>query len=80
LELDQATTIDNFTNATVGRYYTFVISQDVTGSRTLAWGSNYFFEGGTAPTQTATASATDVYHFVYSEAAFMFIASAHDLS
>ena len=36
------------------------VIQDGTGSRTLSFGSNYRFVGGTAPTLTTTASAKDV--------------------
>ena len=37
-----------------------MITQDATGNRTLAYGSNWDFAGGTAPTLTTTASAVDV--------------------
>ncbi len=41
------------------------IKQDTTGSRTITWGSNYRFAGGTAPTLTTTASKTDYLGFIY---------------
>jgi hypothetical protein len=41
------------------------IKQDATGSRTITWGSNFRFTGGTAPTLTTTASKTDYLGFIY---------------
>jgi hypothetical protein len=37
-----------------------VITQDGTGSRTLAYGGYFKFPAGTAPTLTTTANAVDV--------------------
>jgi len=53
-------TLANPTGAVVGQSGAIVITQDGTGSRTLAFGSNWKFPGGTAPTLTTTASAVDV--------------------
>jgi hypothetical protein len=53
-------TLANPTNQTAGQSGAIVITQDSTGSRTLAYGSNWKFAGGTAPTLTTTASAVDV--------------------
>jgi hypothetical protein len=53
-------TLANPTNLTAGQSGVIVITQDGTGSRTLAYGSNFKFAGGTAPTLTTTASAVDV--------------------
>jgi hypothetical protein len=53
-------TLANPTNQTAGQSGTIVITQDGTGSRTLAYGSYWKFPGGTAPTLTTTASAVDV--------------------
>jgi len=53
-------TLANPSNLTAGQAGTIVITQDGTGSRTLAYGSNWKFPGGTAPTLTTTASAVDV--------------------
>ena len=50
----------NPTNIVAGQSGVFIITQDGTGSRTLAYGSYYKFPGGTAPTLTTTASAVDV--------------------
>lgn len=53
-------TLANPTNLTAGASGAIFISQDGTGSRTLAFGSYWSFSGGTAPTLTTTASAIDV--------------------
>jgi len=53
-------TLANPTNLTAGQSGAIVITQDGTGSRTLAYGSYWKFPGGTAPTLTTTASAVDV--------------------
>jgi hypothetical protein len=53
-------TLANPSNLTAGQTGTIVITQDATGSRTLAYGSNWKFPGGTAPTLTTTANAVDV--------------------
>ena len=53
-------TLANPTNLTAGQSGAIVITQDGTGSRTLAYGSYWKFSGGTAPTLTTTASAVDV--------------------
>ena len=53
-------TLANPTNLTAGQSGVIVITQDGTGSRTLAYGSNFKFPGGAAPTLTTTANAVDV--------------------
>lgn len=53
-------TLANPTNLTAGQHGVIVITQDGTGSRTLAYGSYFKFANGTAPTLTTTASAVDV--------------------
>ena len=52
-------TLANPTNLTAGQSGCIWITQDGTGSRTLAYGSQWDFTGGTAPTLTTTASAVD---------------------
>ena len=48
-------------NVTAGQSGVIVVTQDGTGSRTLAYaGTKYKFAGGTAPTLTTTAAAVDV--------------------
>lgn len=52
-------TLDNPTNIAVGQSGIIAVTQDGTGSRTLAYGSYYKFPGGTVPTLTTTAAAVD---------------------
>jgi hypothetical protein len=56
-------TLANPTNLTAGQSGVIIVSQDSTGSRTLAFGNYWKFAGGTAPTLTTTASAVDVIAF-----------------
>jgi hypothetical protein len=53
-------TLGNPTNQVAGQAGTIVVTQDGTGSRTMAFGSNWKFPGGTAPTLTTAASSVDV--------------------
>jgi len=53
-------TLDNPTNLVAGFTYLFRIKQDPTGTRTLAYGSAYKFEGGSAPTLSTAANAVDI--------------------
>lgn len=53
-------TLANPSNLTAGQSGVIVITQDGTGSRTLAYGSYFKFPQGTAPTLTTTAAAVDV--------------------
>lgn len=53
-------TLANPTNLTAGQSGVIVLTQDGTGSRTLAYGSYWKFPAGTAPTLTTTAAAVDV--------------------
>ena len=57
-------TLANATNIKKGGSYMVVVKQDSTGSSTLSYGGYYLWEGGTAPTITATANAIDVLSFV----------------
>lgn len=57
-------TLANPSNIVAGQSGSFFITQDGTGSRTLAYGSYYDFAGGTAPTLSTTASAIDRIDYV----------------
>ena len=57
-------TLANPSNIVAGQSGSFFITQDGTGSRTLAYGSYYDFAGGTAPTHSTTASAVDRIDYV----------------
>ena len=52
-------TLANPTNIVVGQTGSFFLVQDGTGSRTLSFGTQYDFTGGTAPTISTTAAAVD---------------------
>ena len=53
------------TNLVTGSFYSILVVQDGTGSRTATWNSVFAFTGGTAPTLTTTASAVDQIAFRY---------------
>mgnify|MGYP003132145397 FL=1 len=57
-------TLDNPSNPKDGGTYIVIVKQDGTGSRTLAYGGNYKWEGGTAPTLSTGANAVDILTFV----------------
>ena len=57
-------TLANPSNKVVGQTGSIFIVQDSTGSRTLSYGTDYEFAGGTAPTLTTTASAVDRIDYV----------------
>ncbi len=52
-------TLGNPTNAVAGQSGSIFVVQDGTGSRTLAYSSNWKFPGGTAPTLSTAANAVD---------------------
>jgi len=64
LNANSSNTLANPTNLTAGQSGAIFITQDATGSRTLAYGTNWDFVNGTTPTLTTTANAVDV--LVYS--------------
>jgi hypothetical protein len=53
-------TLDNPTNTKPGQSGCIVITQDGTGSRTLAYGTAWKFAGGTDPVLSTAASSVDV--------------------
>ena len=57
--LGHNTTFANPTNQPAGQAGSIFITQDGTGSRTAAWGSNFLWKGGTVPTLSTTAAAVD---------------------
>jgi hypothetical protein len=59
LALTGNVTLANPTNLVAGQSGVIAVSQDATGSRTMAFGSYWKFTGGTAPTLTTTANAID---------------------
>ena len=61
LTLTDNTTFDAPTQMVDGAFYSLIIIQDGTGSRTASWNAVFKWPGGTAPTLTTTASAKDVF-------------------
>ena len=53
-------TLGNPSNVVAGQSGFIAITQDGTGSRTLAYSSNWSFASGIAPTLTTTAGAIDI--------------------
>ena len=53
------TTFANPTNQAAGQSGSIFITQDGTGSRTAAWGGNFKWKGGTAPTLSTAAASVD---------------------
>jgi len=64
-------TLGNPTNMKDGGFYSLMITQDATGSRTLAYDTAYKWPGGTAPVLTTTAGAKDML-VLYSDGASMY--------
>jgi hypothetical protein len=62
--LGGARTLANPSNLTAGQSGSIFIVQDGTGGRTLAYGTQYDFIGGTAPTLSTAASAVDRIDYV----------------
>jgi hypothetical protein len=69
-------TLDNPTNAVAGQSGVIVVTQDATGSRSLSFGANYKFAGGTAPTLSIAADAIDTLFYYVKSANEIFISSA----
>jgi len=57
-------TLANPSNLTAGQSGSIFLVQDATGSRTLAYGNQYDFIGGTAPTLSTAANAVDRIDYV----------------
>lgn len=60
LTLGTNATLANATNTTVGQSGVIYITQDTTGSRTLAYGSMWKFLNATAPTLSTAANSVDI--------------------
>ena len=61
LTLTANTTFDAPTQMVDGAFYSLIIIQDGTGSRTASWNAVFKWAAGTAPTLTTTASAKDIF-------------------
>lgn len=72
-------TLDNPTNGKPGTWRTIVVTQDGTGSRTLAYGNQYKFPGGTEPVLTTAAASVDVLSILCVTSTNFFVFSALDM-
>ena len=73
-------TLGNPTNTKVGQTGYIRIVQDATGSRTLAYGSNWEFGGGVAPVLTTTADAVDILFYQVLSATSIFASLVRNVS
>lgn len=73
-------TLANPTAAEAGGLYRLLVRQDGTGGHTLAFGSEYAFAGGSAPTVSGSAGAVDALSFVYDGAQMLCVSQAQNLS
>lgn len=65
LTLGTNATLANPTNLVAGHVYNWVITQDATGGRTLAYGALFKWPGGTAPVLSTAAGAVDLISAIY---------------
>jgi len=68
-------TLGNPTNGQPGTWRRIQVTQDGTGSRTLAYGNQYVFPGGTEPVLTTAAASVDVL-YIYCRTSSIFEVSA----
>jgi len=73
-------TLANPTNVRVGQSGFIKVTQDGTGTRTLAFGTNYKFSGGSDVILTTTASATDLLFYQAITATEIIVTSVLDYS
>ena len=64
-------TLSNPTNMQTGATYLWIIVQDGTGGRTLAYGNKFKFPGGGEPVLSTTANAVDLLSAVYDGTNFL---------
>ena len=57
--------LDTPTNLKNGAIYNLIVTQDATGSRTLAFEPIFKWAGGVAPTLSTAANAVDIFTFIY---------------
>lgn len=73
-------TLGNPTNINAGQAGIIVVKQDGTGSRTLAYASDWKFAGGTAPILTTAAGAIDVLSYYVVDSTHILVSSALNFS
>jgi hypothetical protein len=79
LNLVGTSTLNNPTNQVAGQHGVILVTQDGTGSRTLAFGSNWKFPGGVAPTLSTAANAQDLLAYYVSASGTIFAQLILDL-
>jgi hypothetical protein len=72
-------TLGNPSNTTNGKTGVIYITQDGTGSRTLAYSSNWKFAGGSAPVLSTTAGAVDLLFYQIKSSSFIFATLIKDV-
>lgn len=72
-------TLANPTNAKVGQSGKILITQDATGSRTLAYGTSYKPAGGVAPVLSTTANANDLLFYEVLPSGGLYISLAKNI-
>lgn len=72
-------TLGNPTNQVAGQSGAIFITQDATGSRTLAYAGNWKFPGGTAPSLSTAANAVDRLDYVVQSSGFIHANLARDI-
>lgn len=72
-------TLGTPTNAVAGQSGIIAVTQDATGSRTLAFGANWKFAGGTAPALSTTAGAVDYLAYYVETPSRVFVSLVKDV-
>lgn len=72
-------TLGNPSNGIAGTWRRIQVTQDGTGSRTLAYGNQYVFPGGTEPVLTTAAASVDVLNIYCRTSSIFEVYSALDL-
>lgn len=72
-------TLGNPTNGQPGTWRTIIITQDGTGSRTLAYDTQYKFPGGTEPVLTTAAASVDVLNILCVTSSNFYVFFANDM-
>lgn len=81
LTLTGSTTLDTPSNADkIGQTGFIEVIQDATGGYTVSWGTGYVFADGTAPDNTTTASAKDVFSYVIIDSGEVLVAAVNNVS
>ena len=79
LQLSGNRVLANPTNIVAGQSGSFFITQDGTGSRTLAYGTNFKFAGGTAPVLSTAASSVDRVDYVVASSTIIHAVASLDV-